>query len=576
MKASKMLISTLKEAPSEAKIASHVLLLRAGLIKNEVAGVYNYLPLGIKVLDKVEKIIREEMDDAGALEIRCSALQPKELWVESGRWQKYGPELIRLKDRHEREFCLGPTHEEIFTSMVRDLVKSSKSLPLNIYQIQTKYRDELRPRFGLIRSREFIMKDAYSFDKDEEGLEVSYQQMFDTYDKIFRRCHLHFRPVLADTGNIGGNGSHQFMALSEIGESEIAYCDCGYAADVEKATSKIDTYQGKEELSLEKVYTPCDGTIEALEREFNFNAKDMSKAVIYHDFMNERFIIALVRADREVNLIKVVNESNSNENYIRLATDEELASLGLVKGFVGPIGLNNDKIDLYVDFELENHKGFLVGANEKDYHIKNAKYGRDFQGKLCDLRTVKEGDICPCCGKPLKIERGIEVGQIFKLQTKYSEPMNCVYVDEKGQNKPMVMGCYGIGVTRTIQSIVEQFHDDAGIKWPLNVAPYHAVVVPVNYKDDVQRGLAETIYESLKANGVEVILDDRDERPGFKFKDWELIGIPFMIICGKRAGEGVVEFKTRSTLEKEELGISESLNRVLDALEEEKKFNDAI
>ena len=575
MKASNMLLATLKEAPNEAKIASHILLLRAGMIKNEVAGIYNYLPLGLRVLTKVENIIREEMDNFGGIEIRCSAIQPKELWVESGRWVKYGPELMRLEDRHKREFCLGPTHEEVFTSIVRDLVKSSKQLPILPYQIQTKYRDELRPRFGLMRGREFIMKDAYSFDKDEAGLEKSYQVMYDTYSKIFTRLGLHFQPVLADTGNIGGNGSHQFMALSEIGESEIAYCDCGYAADVEKATSKVDEYVGTEG-ELEKVYTPCDGTIEALQKEFNFNAKDMSKAVIYHDFMNERFIIALVRADRDVNLIKIVNESNSNENYIRLATDEELASLGLVKGFVGPVGLKNDKIDLYVDFELENHKGFLVGANEKDYHIKNAKYGRDFTGKLCDLRTVKEGDICPCCGKPLKIERGIEVGQIFKLQTKYSEPMNCVYVDEKGQNKPMVMGCYGIGVTRTIQSIVEQFHDEAGIKWPLNVAPYHAVVVPVNYKDDVQRQLAEHLYESLKANGVEVVLDDRDERPGFKFKDWELIGVPFMVICGKRAAEGIVEFKTRSTLEKEELTIAEALTRILDAIEEEKKYNDAI
>ncbi len=574
MKASKMLISTLKEAPSEAKIDSHVLLLRAGLIKNEVAGVYNYLPLGLRVLDKIEKVIREEMDKSGALEIRCSALQPKELWVESGRWQKYGPELIRLKDRHDREFCLGPTHEEIFTSMVRELVKSSKSLPLNIYQIQTKYRDELRPRFGLIRSREFIMKDAYSFDKDEAGLEVSYQQMYDTYSKIFERFHLKFRPVLADTGNIGGNGSHQFMALSDIGESEIAYCtECGYAADTEKATSSLDGYVGGDVKAIEKVYTPNHSTIEDLTNEEGFNPKDMAKSMVYHDFMNEKYILAMVRADREVNVIKLVNESNSNENYLRLATDEEIASIGLVKGFIGPVDAKN--VDIYVDLELENHNGFLVGANEKDYHLKNVKYGRDFNGKVCDLKTVAQGDLCPCCGKPMSIERGIEVGQIFKLQTKYSEPMKCVYVDEKGQNVPMVMGCYGIGVTRTLQSIVEQFHDEAGIKWPINVAPYHAVVVPINAKDDVQMGLANTIYESLKANGVEVVLDDRDERPGFKFKDWELIGLPFMIICGKRAAEGIVEFKDRKTLEKKELTIAEALNLILDAIEAEKKFNDS-
>ena len=566
MKASKMLISTLKEAPSEAKIDSHVLLLRAGLIKNEVAGVYNYLPMGLRALNKVQNIIKEEMDESGALEIKCSALQPKELWVESGRWMKYGPELIRLKDRHEREFCLGPTHEEVFTSIVRDLVKSSKSLPLNIYQIQTKYRDELRPRFGLIRAREFIMKDAYSFDKDEAGLEVSYQTMFDTYTKIFNRLHLHFRPVLADTGNIGGNGSHQFMALSEIGESEIAYCDdCGYAADVEKATSNLDGYKGQEG-AVTKVYTPCSGTIEELHEKFNFELKDMSKAVIYHDYVNERFILAIVRADREVNLIKVVNESNSNENYIRLATDEELLSLGLVKGFIGPVNLNNDKIDIYVDYELENHNGFLVGANEKDYHLTNVKFGRDFTGKLCDLRTVKAGDLCPCCNKPLKIERGIEVGQIFKLQTKYSQSMGCTYVNEKGEDVPMVMGCYGIGVTRTLQSIIEQYHDEFGIKWPLNVAPYHAVIVPISYKDEAQKALADKIYAELKDAGVEVILDDRDERPGFKFKDWELIGIPYMIICGKKANEDVVEFKLRSTLEKTEVKSIDAINEVVNAV----------
>ena len=574
MKASKMLISTLKEAPSEAKIDSHVLLLRAGLIKNEVAGVYNYLPLGLRVLDKIEKVIREEMDKSGALEIRCSALQPKELWVESGRWSKYGPELFRFQDRHEREFCLGSTHEEIFTSMVRELVKSSKSLPLNIYQIQTKYRDELRPRFGLMRSREFIMKDAYSFDKDEAGLEVSYQQMFDTYSKIFERFHLKFRPVLADTGNIGGNGSHQFMALSDIGAYEIAYCtECGYAADTEKATSSLDGYVGGETKNIEKVYTPNHSTIEDLTNEEGFNPKDMAKSMVYHDFVNEKYILAMVRADREVNVIKLVNESNSNENYLRLATDEEIASIGLVKGFIGPVDAKN--VDIYVDLELENHNGFLVGANEKDYHLTNVKFGRDFTGKVCDLKTVAQGDLCPCCGKPMSIERGIEVGQIFKLQTKYSEPMKCVYVDEKGQNVPMVMGCYGIGVTRTLQSIVEQFHDEAGIKWPLNVAPYHAVVVPINAKDDIQMGLANTLYESLKANGVEVVLDDRDERPGFKFKDWELIGLPFMVICGKRAAEGIVEFKDRKTLEKKELTIAEALNQILDAIEAEKKFNES-
>ncbi len=562
MKASNMLISTLKEAPQEAKIASHVLLLRAGMIKNEVAGIYNYLPFGLRVLNKVEKVIREEMDNSGAIEILCSAIQPKELWVESGRWMKYGPELMRLKDRHEREFCLGPTHEEVFTSMARELIKSSKQLPINMYQIQTKYRDELRPRFGLMRGREFIMKDAYSFDKDEKGLEVSYQNMYDTYSRIFTRLGLHFQPVLADTGNIGGNGSHQFMALSEVGESEIAYCDaCGYAADVEKATTKLDGYKGLPEGNIEKIYTPNHGTIEELKEFLNMDPRNMTKTLVYHDFMNEKFVIAMVRGDREINTIKLVNAINSNENYLRLATDEELVSLGFVKGFSGPIG--HEDYEIYVDYEIENMTGFLTGANEKDYHITNVKYGRDFKGILCDLKTAAKGDLCPICGKPLQLERGIEVGQIFKLQTKYSQAMNCVYVDEKGNNVPMVMGCYGIGVTRTLQSIVEQYHDEAGIKWPLNVAPYHAVVVPINYNDQEQKRLADEIYAELKKNNVEVILDDRDERPGFKFKDWELIGIPYMIVCGRRSNENIVEFKLRATLEKTELAKEDAISRIV-------------
>ena len=334
MRASRMLISTLKEAPNEAKIDSHVLLLRAGMIKNEVAGVYNYLPFGLRVLNKIENIIREEMDNASCIEILCSAIQPKELWVESGRWMKYGPELMRFKDRHEREFCLGPTHEEIFTSMARDLIKSSKNLPINLYQIQTKYRDELRPRFGLMRGREFIMKDAYSFDKDEEGLNVSYQNMYDTYTKIFTRLGLHFQPVLADTGNIGGNGSHQFMALSDIGESEIAYCDaCGYAADVEKATTKESELDNSEMLPISLVNTPNQRTIEEITAFLNVDPKKTAKTIIYHDYVNNKLVAAVVRGDREINEIKLVNAINSNENYLELAKEEEIVNLGSIHGF---------------------------------------------------------------------------------------------------------------------------------------------------------------------------------------------------------------------------------------------------
>lgn len=564
MKASRMLISTLKEAPNEAKIDSHILLLRAGMVKNEIAGVYNYLPLGLRVLNKIENIIKEEMDNSGALEILCSAIQPKELWVESGRWMKYGPELMRLKDRHDRELCLGPTHEEIFTSIARELIKSPKMLPMNIYQIQTKYRDEFRPRYGLMRSREFIMKDAYSFDKDEEGLEKSYQNMYDTYSKIFTRLGIHYQVVLADTGNIGGNGSHQFMAISNIGESEVVYCDkCGYAADVEKATITEIEKSTDELLPLEKVETPNQRTIEEISSFLNVDPSKTAKTIIYHDFVNEKLVAAVVRGDREVNTVKLVNEAASNENYFVLATDEEIKSLGTIHGFCGPKDL---KCDIYIDIEVSRMHNVIIGANELNYHYINANFERDFTGKVCDIKNARANDLCPCCKNPMKQNRGIEVGQIFKLQTKYSEPMKCTYVNEKGENIPMRMGCYGIGVSRTLQSIVEQYHDEYGIKWPLNVAPYHAVIVPITTKDETQFNLANQIYEELKKKHVEVILDDRDAKPGFKFKDWELIGIPYMVVCGKRASEGIVEFKNRQTLEKEELTVSDAVNRIIDAV----------
>lgn len=566
MKASQMLINTLREAPNEAKIDSHILLLRSGMLKNMVSGIYNYMPLGLRTLKKIETIIKEEMDKSGALEILCSAIQPKELWTESGRWSKYGPELMRFKDRHDREFCLGPTHEEVFTDIVRQTVKSSKQLPITLYQIQTKYRDEFRPRFGLMRSREFIMKDAYSFDKDEAGLEKNYQVMYDTYSNIFTRLHLHFQPVLADTGNIGGNGSHQFMALSEVGESTIIYNDeSGYAADQEKATSKLDMYKGHDEGEIKKINTPEHGTIDELVRFLQEDKRNLSKTMVYHDFMNEKFIIAMVRADREVNLIKLVNESNSNENYLKLATDEEIDSLGLVRGFIGPVGID-DRFDIYVDEELTVMNGFLVGANEKDYHLINVKYGRDFKGHVCDLRLVTENDLDPISGLPLKQARGIEVGQIFKLQTKYSEAMKCYFVDEDGKNKPMVMGCYGIGVTRTLQSIVEQYHDEAGIKWPINVAPYHVAVVPVKFEDNAQQEVSIKIYEELLKNKVEVILDDRKAGLGMKLKDWELIGLPYDIIVGKKASEGIVELVRRDTLEKVEMSYADAVNIVVEAV----------
>ncbi len=564
MLASKMLITTLKEAPNEAVIDSHILLLRAGMIRKLVAGVYNYMPLGLRTLHKIEAIIREEMDNAGGLEILSSALQPKELWEESGRWFKYGPELMRLKDRHDREFCLGPTHEEIFTDLIRNVVKSSKNLPINVYQIQTKYRDELRPRFGLMRGREFIMKDAYSFDKDVMGLDQSYQIMYETYSKIFSRFNLRYKAVLADTGAIGGTGSHQFMALSEVGESNILYCDhCSYAADEEKAAAVCTLTDDSQMLEVEEVYTPKQHTIEEVSTFLGVDASKTVKCVLYKDNQNNQLVAAFVRGDREVNEIKLVNALGIAEAFLGFASDDDIKSLNTYYGFIGPVGLNCKVI---IDKEVAIMKNIICGANKPNYHLKNVNFGRDFTGEVIDLRKAVSGDLCPVCGKPMNIERGIEVGQIFKLGTKYSDAMNCTYTDEKGANVPMVMGCYGIGVTRTMSSIIEQHHDEFGIKWPLNVAPYHVVVVPVKYADEAQKALADKIYEELKKARVEVILDDRNAGFGFKAKDWELIGIPYQIVVGREAANGIVEFKVRETNEKTSISSEEAISNVLEAV----------
>ena len=562
MKASRMLISTLKETPNEAVISSHILLLRAGMIKKLVAGVYNYLPLGLRTLRKIENIIREEMDKSGALEILSSAIQPKELWEESGRWYKYGPELMRLKDRHEREFCLGPTHEEIFTDLVRSQVKSKKNLPINVYQIQTKYRDEFRPRFGLMRSREFIMKDAYSFDTSYEGLDVSYQNMYQTYCNIFDRFNLNYQIVLADTGAIGGTGSHQFMALSDVGESDIIYCDCSYAADQEKAESKPENNLESTLLEIAEIETPNQKTIEEVSTFLNVEPRKVVKSIAYKNLTNDSLVLVLVRGDKEVNEIKVVNALNIAEHELVLASYDDILSMGSIEGFVGPVGINNCTI--LVDEEVSLMSNFVVGANKKNYHLLNVNYGRDFVGQVAQFRKSIENDLCPVCGKPMKLERGIEVGQIFKLGTKYSQPMNCTYQDDDGQVKPMVMGCYGIGVTRTMSAIIEQNHDDFGIIWPLNVAPYHIVVIPINYQDESMGKLADEIYSSLNKNKVEVVLDDRNAKAGFKFKDWELMGIPYQIIVGKKACEGIVEFKDRRTLEKIEMNYLDAINLIIE------------
>ena len=560
MRVSRIFIPTLREIPSEAETVSHQLMLRAGLVRKLASGIYSLLPMGFRTFKKIEKIIREEMNKTGAQELLMSAVLPAEFYQASGRWQAFGSEMFRFKDRNGRDFCLEPTHEEIFTETVKE-IRSYKSLPLTLYQIQTKYRDERRPRFGVMRAREFVMKDAYSFDRDNDGLDESYKKMHNAYCKTFDRCGLDYIVVDADTGAMGGSGSQEFMVISEIGEAEIAYCDnCGFAANVEKAECIAEN--SDEKSPIEEccclVETPDVKTIDDLTEFFGCSSKKFAKTLIYK--ADNKIIAAMVRGDREVNETKLQNYLGCIN--LELADPETVMKVTNAEvGFAGPVGLIN--IDIIVDLEVACMSNFIVGANNTGYHIKNVNIEKDFKPSgIMDIRNIIQGDKCSKCNGTIKIAHGIEVGHIFKLGTKYSNALNCIYLDENGKEKPMVMGCYGIGINRTMAAIIEQNHDKDGIIWPVSVAPYHVIVIPVNYAQEDQMKASEKIYNELKAAGIEAILDDRKERPGVKFKDADLIGIPIRITVGRKIGENIVEFKMRDSSDVMELDVKEAIDLV--------------
>jgi prolyl-tRNA synthetase len=545
MLVSQLYAPTLRETPAEAEVVSHQLMLRAGMIRKAAGGVYTYMPLALRILRKIETIVRQEMDAKNGQELLMPIIQPAEMWQETGRWDVYGDEMFRLKDRHNRDFCLGPTHEEMITTLVRSDVRSYRQLPLKLYQIQNKYRDERRPRFGLMRGREFIMKDLYSFDKDEQGLNESYEQMYEAYTNIFARCGLTFRAVEADGGAIGGSGTHEFMVIADSGEAAIVYCpSCDYAANVEKAELKPIAVPKEPLEALTIVATPGTKSIEAVTNLLEISADKTIKTLVYNT--DKGVVVALVRGDHEVNEIKLQNIVDCLT--IEMADEKTITeTLGSTLGFIGPIGI---KIPMLIaDTTVMNLYNAVCGANATDQHYRNVNAKRDFSPTVvADIRLIQENDPCPHCGLPVKTARGIEVGQVFKLYTKYSKALKATYLDENGREQPMVMGCYGIGVSRTMAATIEQHNDEAGIIWPVAIAPYHVVIVPISSKDEAQMSLSHDIYQNLNASGIETIFDDRNERPGVKFKDADLIGYPLKVTVGPKAiNEKIIEVKVRRT-----------------------------
>lgn len=548
MRTSHFLVATQKETPADAEVVSHQLMLRAGLIRKLAAGMYTWLPLGLRVLRKVEAIVREEMNSAGAQEVCMPVVQPAELWQESGRWEQYGPELLRIQDRHERDFCLGPTHEEVITALVRDEIKSYKQLPLNLYQIQTKVRDEIRPRFGIMRSREFLMKDAYSFHTDQASLQATYDAMFTAYSNIFTRLGLTFRPVIADTGSIGGSASHEFHVLASSGEDAIAFSESGdYAANVEMAEAVAPAGErAAPGGDMEKVATPDAKTIDAVAKLLSLDATQCIKTLIVNGIEEGELVALVLRGDHQLNTIKAEKHpavaaplTMADEKAIREAC-------GASPGSLGPVGM---KLPVLVDRSAAQLADFCCGANEDGYHFTHVNWERDCpDGEIVDLREVQAGDPSPDGKGVLQIKRGIEVGHIFQLGTKYSEAMKAQVLDENGKNVTMTMGCYGIGVTRIVAAAIEQNHDDRGIIWPEQMAPFQLAIVPLNMqKSDAVADCANRLYDELVAAGVEVLMDDRNERPGVKFADMELMGIPHRVVIGDRAlAEGNLEYKGRS------------------------------